>query len=100
MANETVVLVHGLWMNGVDMTLLRKRLQKAGFLTHQFSYPSVARSPRENARALNTFLTDIDAEVVHFVCHSLGGIIVRRLLHEYPEQRPGRFVTLVSAPAE
>jgi hypothetical protein len=36
----------------------------------------------------------IDAPVVHFVCHSLGGLLVRHLFHDFPDQRPGRVVTL------
>lgn len=94
MAAETVVLVHGLWVNGLDMTLLRRRLQDAGFAPRQFSYPSVRSAPLANAMALNAFLRPIPAEIVHFVGHSLGGIVIRHLFYHYPDQRAGRVVTL------
>lgn len=91
---ECIILVHGLWVNGMDMSLLRQRLQKAGYQTAQFSYNSVHCTPRENAIALNDFAKNIAAPTIHFVCHSLGGIVIRHLFHEYPEQKPGRMVTL------
>jgi pimeloyl-ACP methyl ester carboxylesterase len=91
---EAIVLVHGLWMKGPEMFLLRWRLHKAGYPVHQFSYRSVAHELDENARKLNAFIQAIDAETVHFVAHSLGGLVVRRLFHDFPHQRPGRIVTL------
>lgn len=91
---EVVVLVHGLWMKGPEMFLLRRRLRKAGYQVHQFSYRSVAHELDENARELNAFVQKIEAEVVHFVAHSLGGLVVRRLFYDFPHQRPGRIVTL------
>jgi pimeloyl-ACP methyl ester carboxylesterase len=91
---DTVVLVHGLWVNGTDMTVLRRRLSHAGYDARQFSYPSVRQPPAANAMALQAFVREIDADTVHFVGHSLGGIVIRHLFHDYAEQRPGRVVTL------
>lgn len=91
---ETVVLVHGLWMKGAEMALLRRRLRRAGYRVHQFSYRSVAHGLAENARRLDAFVRQLEGETVHFVAHSLGGLVVRRLLHDFPAQRPGRIVTL------
>lgn len=94
MNSETVILVHGLYMNGMDMSLLRKRLEHAGFNTLRFSYHSLEKTPLENALALQSFTEKIQSPVLHFVCHSLGGLVIRHLFHNYPEQRPGRVVTL------
>jgi len=90
----TTVLIHGIWMNGWDMTLLRRRLRKAQFNVRQFSYPSVTRDLRANAQRLHEFLNTIDDEQIHMVAHSLGGLLIRRLLYEFPGQKPGRIVTL------
>lgn len=92
--SKTIVLVHGLWVNGMDMSLLRQRLRSAGYDTRQFSYNSVYYNPLENAVQLNAFVKRLDSPVIHFVCHSLGGLVVRHLFYEYPDQRPGRVVTL------
>lgn len=94
MQKETIVLVHGLYMNGMDMSLLRKRLEHAGFNTLRFSYHSLKNTPLENALALQSFTEKIQCPALHFVCHSLGGLVIRHLFHNYPEQRPGRVVTL------
>ena len=94
MAEKNVVLVHGLWMPGIEMQLLDNRLARAGFKTFQFSYKSVRSSPYENTLELLKFINNINEGSIHFVCHSLGGLIVRHLFNEYPDQRPGRIVTL------
>lgn len=93
-SKEAIVLVHGLWMKGPEMFLLRKRLRKAGYCVYQFSYRSLASDLAGNARKLQQFLQQVNEECVHFVAHSLGGLVVRCLLHDFPEQRPGRIVTL------
>lgn len=91
---ESIVLVHGLFRNGWEMIPLRLRLAAAGYRTFQFSYPSMRLGPEENARMLRDFIYKIDTETVHLVGHSLGGLIIRYLFHDFPEQRPGRVVTL------
>lgn len=93
-SDETVVLVHGLWVNGMEMGLLRRRLQDAGYRTRRFSYASMLNSPFENAMDLNQFAAKLKSESIHFVCHSLGGIVIRHLFYHFPWQRPGRVVTL------
>ena len=91
---EIVVLVHGLWVSARNMGLLQHRLNAAGFQARAFSYPTVQGAPRLNAMELNSFCRDLDTPVLHFVGHSLGGIVLRHLFHNYPDQRPGRVVTL------
>jgi hypothetical protein len=39
---DPVILVHGLWMTGLEFGVLRQRLQtRHGFDAHVFSYPSM-----------------------------------------------------------
>jgi pimeloyl-ACP methyl ester carboxylesterase len=94
MTKETVVLVHGLWMNGLDMSLLHYQIQKSGYAVTYFRYRSLAYTPRENAARLQEKVKKIDTPIIHFVCHSLGGLIVRYLFSDYPGQKPGKVVTL------
>ena len=92
-----MVLIHGLFMSGREMALLRRQLAVAGFSTRQFSYPSVRVSPAVAARLLGDFVAGIEAPVVHYVAHSLGGLVLRHFLHGDADGRhPGRVVTLAT----
>jgi pimeloyl-ACP methyl ester carboxylesterase len=93
---EHVILVPGLWHPGHDMLLLRVRIAAAGYATTQFRYRSVREPPAEAARQLVERLRAMRADIIHFVCHSLGGIVIRHLFHEFPDQPPGRIVTLAT----
>jgi pimeloyl-ACP methyl ester carboxylesterase len=91
---EVVVFVHGIWMTGLEMGPLRRRLAAQGFECRQFRYPSVLDTPESNAMRLGRFLRTVDADVVHLVAHSLGGLVVLHLFERSPMQRPGRVVML------
>ena len=73
---EIVVLVHGLWMTGMESGLLRSRLQDDyGFTTRQYSYHTVQLGLEDNMRLLHEFLADVPGETLHIVGHSLGGVL-------------------------
>ena len=58
-----------------------------------FSWSTVQKNFRANAEALEKFLRAIDAQTIHLVGHSLGGVLIRALFHYFPAQPPGRVVT-------
>jgi len=91
---EAVILVHGIWLNGAEMWRLRQRLQQAGYDCHQFKYPCLKQTPEENADSLHDFVNGIDAKVIHFVCHSLGGLVLLHLFDRHIIKQPGRIVLL------
>jgi pimeloyl-ACP methyl ester carboxylesterase len=91
-----VILVHGLWLNGLEMGWLGRRLRRCGFEPVRFRYSDMRQSPAENARHLQRWLRGVDGDEVHFVAHSLGGILLLHLFQRYPQQRPGRVVLLGS----
>jgi pimeloyl-ACP methyl ester carboxylesterase len=93
-SSEAVVLVHGLFRNGWEMALLRLRLAAVGYRMVRFTYPTVRVSPEKNAKDLQAFIDRIETETLHFVAHSLGGLVIRYLFHNFPQQRPGRIVTM------
>jgi len=91
---EAVVLIHGLWMPALVMTVLAWRLRRAGWATFNFSYSARHTTLSENAVALAAFVQAIDAPRVHFVAHSLGGLLLMQLFQDHPGQRPGRVILL------
>lgn len=94
---EHVVCIHGIWMLGVEMGLLRRRLRQSGFSASQFHYPSLSQSPAENARALAAYVAARPEPVVHLVAHSLGGMLVLESMAQGGMALRGR-VVLLGAP--
>ena len=90
-----VVYVHGLWMSGGESLFLRRRLaQEFGLQVHAFRY-SASHSTMEKITArLQSFVDSLEAPAVHFVGHSLGGLVIYRFLERFPQQPPGRAVFL------
>jgi len=93
---ETVVLVHGLWVHGIAMELMRRRVARCGYRALAYSYPSMRLTLAENAERLQRYCRDIAAPRLHFVGHSLGGLIILRMLERAPGLPPGRAVLLGS----
>jgi len=93
---ETIVLLHGIWMKPVVMQGLAVRLRKAGYITRCFSYPSLIKTPKQNAQLLHQYIQSVPGDTVHFVAHSLGGIVLMHYFHLYKDQRPGRVLLLGS----
>jgi pimeloyl-ACP methyl ester carboxylesterase len=92
----SVVTVHGLWMRGASMAVLRRRLTPHGFQIADFTYPSVTRSLTANAAALATYVDGIPGDTVHLVGHSLGGVLILATLERHAPARIGRVVCLGS----
>lgn len=79
--HDPVLLLHGLGRTGLSMVPMARALRAAGFEPHVVDYPSRkhAISPlvdRAVVPRVDALLTE-GAERVHFVTHSLGGVLVR-----------------------
>ena len=86
------VLVHGLWVHGVLMELQRRYLARMGFVAVCYSYPSVRLTLTENAGRLAQFARALAAPRIHWVGHSLGGLVSLRMLERESLLPPGRIV--------
>lgn len=75
-----VVVVHGLWYRSWSTALLARRLRTAGHRAHPFSYPTLSRDPEDSAGALEAHCRRLGTETVHFVGHSLGGLLILAML--------------------
>jgi len=93
---ETVVLVHGLWMTGREMRVLGSRLEEAGFRVRYFRYRSWRGGLAQAAGDLRKFVEAAEGERVHLVGHSLGGVVIAKMVEEAPLSRPGRVAMLGS----
>ncbi len=94
------VLVHGLWTHGLLMEPQRHYLARAGFDAVTYSYPSVRLDLTENADRLARFARTLTAPVIHWVGHSLGGLVILRMLERTAALPPGRVVLLGSPYAD
>jgi len=92
-SSRTVILLHGLWMSGFELGVLKRRLQPQ-FNTIAFSYPSISGSMAEHARSLLDLARAQQTDELHFIGHSLGGLVILRALQLTNDLPPGRAVLL------
>ncbi len=94
-----VVFVHGLWMPGLIMSLLARRVRDRGYRSLTYSYPSVRVGLDENARRFAAFFAHHAGSGAHLVGHSLGGVLILHMLASCPHPPVGRAV-LIGAPLQ
>lgn len=89
---ETVILLHGIGHIGLNMLYAEKVLQKHGYQTLSLTYPSL----RQDIKSLTAWLAKKLAEhqvwenstKVHFVAHSMGGLVSGFYLEDHKEEIP------------
>ncbi|MCY4572993.1 MAG: alpha/beta fold hydrolase [Gemmatimonadetes bacterium] len=93
---ETVVLAHGLGRTRASMAVLKQRLEWAGYRVESVAYDSRGASFPEQVTTLAAAVERCCAEVpvIHFVGHSLGGLVIRGYLGDNRPAGLGRVVML------
>ncbi|MDR3385453.1 MAG: alpha/beta fold hydrolase [Rudaea sp.] len=93
---ETVILVHGLWMRGFTLAMLRRRLEAAGYAVESFEFASVFGGADVAVERLLERVQMLKNKKIHFVGHSLGGLVALQALQRAPAISGGHVVCLGS----
>lgn len=92
--NEAVILVHGIWMTGIELIYIRYQLWRQGYHVILFHYHSLLKTPEYNALKLFKRMNKVQQATIHFVAHSLGGIVLTHLFANSKVDKPGKVVML------
>ena len=90
-----VILLHGLWMRGFAMALLRHRLHEDGYDVETFDYLSVAAPLDRAVQRLRERMLAGEG-TTHLVGHSLGGVLALLAARDESVPARGRIVCLGS----
>jgi hypothetical protein len=95
---ECVILLHGMGRTAFSLSDIEDALQQQNFQVWNESYPSLSQPVEALSapviEAGLTYCQGKQAQRVHFVTHSLGGIIVRYYLQDHQIENLGRIVML------
>lgn len=92
--SELVILVHGLWLHGLTMAFMKRAIERCGYPVKAYSYPSVRLTLKQNAKRLEHFCSVQPHARIHFVAHSMGGLVALKAAEALAPGRCGRIVLM------
>lgn len=95
-SGDYVVVLHGIARSNKHMKTLAKFLEQDGFDVINLSYPSTSHKIEELTDLINSEISSRVKEnkTVHFVGYSMGGLMVRALIHKSKYKNLGKVVQL------
>lgn len=94
---ETVILLHGLGGTDWNLRYLGGRLSRSGLQVKYHSYPSRKGRLEDAARGLADVVERTGGDRVHLAGHSLGGIVIAKMLEAAPSPKVDR-LALIGCP--
>lgn len=95
---DAVVLIHGLGRSGFSMYFLGNYLSSNGYRVYIYDYPSTRFTVEEHTIKLVDFIktmeSDSQIKKIHYVTHSMGGIVARKALAGNVTNKTGKLVML------
>lgn len=92
--SERIILVPGVGLAGAELLLLQLRFRRRGYRVTLFRHWTARHPLDESAHALWKAASARTEGTIHFVGHSLGGLVILRMLADHRWDRPGRVVTM------
>lgn len=95
MSGTAVIVVHGILRSSKSFEKMCQRLKKEGYTVVAFDYPSTQFDIPKSAEFLHQVVDSLDGiEEIHFIVHSMGGLIVRQYRSFHKDMRVTRMVML------
>jgi pimeloyl-ACP methyl ester carboxylesterase len=91
---EHVILLHGIWMRGITLMPLARRLRTAGYAVETIDYASVFRGFTPAVAKLRERMHSLEADAVHLVGHSLGSLVALEAVRGQRDLPKGRIVCI------